>query len=231
MQTHVRGVLSAGILVALAGCSSATPEPVLQTGPEAEVTIDGLTRVDNARVAVVYQKADADFTPYTKFILDPVEVAYQKDPGGRTRSTGAGASPGNYQLTSTQMETLKRLFREAVVEALTADGGYELTTERGPDVLRITAELVDLIVSNPTENTAGRQQNFTRSYGEVTLIMELRDAQSGDILVRAAERRDPTRDTSGGLVRVSSAFAQSDVRRMFQGWARILREGLDAIRT
>ena len=214
----------------MSGCASAPP-PTVQTGPEAEVTVDGLTRVDNPLVAVVYRKADVDLTPYKRFILDPVAVAYQRDPQGRTRSTGGGGGAGNFALTASQMETLKRLFREAVVEALTKDDGYELTEEPAPDVLRVTAELIDLIVSNPTEgSTGGREQQYTSSYGEVTLILELRDSQSGEIFARAAERRDPTRDRGGGLVRVSPTFVQSDVRRMFDQWGAVLRTGLDAIR-
>ncbi len=127
------------------------------------------------------------------------------------------------------METLKRLFREAVVEALTKDDGYELTTEPGPDVLRITASLIDLVVSVPTER-GGRQDVYTRSYGMVSLIIELRDSQSGEILARAGDRRDPTRDTSAGLARVSPVFVRSDTRRLFRHWGDLLRERLDAIR-
>ena len=227
MKLHARSIFGAATLVAMAGCSS-TPPPTLQTGPEAEVTVDGLTRVDNPLVAVVYRKADVDLTPYTKFILDPVQVAYQTDPQGRRQSTGGGGA-GNFELTPSQMETLKRLFREAVEEAMTKDDGYELTTEPGPDVMRVTAELIDLIVSNPTQS-AGRQTNLTRSYGQITLILELRDSQSGEIYARAAERRDPTRGGGEDMVRVSPAFVQSDVRSMFQAWGGVLRTGLDAIR-
>ena len=127
---------------------------VFSTGiPEAEVTVDGLVRVDNAVVPVAYRKPDMDLTPYTRFMLDPVEVAYQKDPGNRMRSGGAGTND-NFALSPSQMETLKGMFREAVVAALTNDDGYELTTEPGPDVLRIAASLVDLVVRRA--DTAGR---------------------------------------------------------------------------
>jgi hypothetical protein len=128
------------------------------------------------------------------------------------------------------METLKRLFREAVVEALTKDDGYELTTEPGPDVLRVTAALIDLVVSVPTRQDAGRQESFVRSYGLVTLVLELRDGQSGEILARAGDRRDPTRDTTGRLARVSPTFVRADVRMLFEYWGELLRERLDALR-
>ncbi len=169
-----------------------------------------------------------DLTPYTRFMLDPVEVAYQRDPGNRRRSGGAGAND-NFALSPSQMETLKDLFQEAVVEALTKDDGYELMTEPGPDVLRITASLIDLVVRVPTERD-GRQAMATQSYGLVTLILELRDSQSGEIFARAGDRRDPTRDTSAGLAEVSPTFMRSDTNRLFQHWADLLRERLDAFR-
>ena len=175
-------VFSTGILVVVAGCASTTPPPTLQTGPEAEVTVDGLVRVDNAVVPVAYRKPDMDLTPYTRFMLDPVEVAYQRDPGNRRQSGVVGAND-NFALTPSQMETLKGMFRDAVVAALTKDDGYELTTEPGPDVLRITAALVDLVVRVPTQPDS-RQRSFTRSYGLVTAVLELRDSQSGEILAR-----------------------------------------------
>jgi hypothetical protein len=229
MNSLLRTIGSAGLLVAAAGCSSAPP-PTLQTGPDAEVTVDGLVRVDNSVVPVSYVKPDMDLTPYTRFMLDPVEVAYQRDPGNTRRSVGAGGAPGNFALTPSQMETFKSEFQDAVVEALTKDDGYELTTEPGPDVMRITAALIDLVVSVPTEQL-GRQQTYARSYGLVSLILELRDSESGEILARAADRRDPTRNTDAQLAHVSTAYVRADVRRLFNHWADLLRERLDAFRT
>ena len=226
MNSCLCRVFSTGILVAVAGCAS-TPPPTLQTGPNAEVSVDGLVRVDNAVVPVAYRKPDMDLTPYTRFMLDPVEVAYQKDPGNLRRSRGG--SDDNFALSPSQMETLKSMFQEAVVEALTKDDGYELTTEPAPDVLRITASLIDLVVSVPTDR-AGRQQVYTRSYGLVSLIVELRDSQTGEILARAADRRDPTRDTSMSLAHVSPTYMRSDTRRLFEHWATLLRERIDAFR-
>lgn len=216
-------------LVTVSGCASGPkPEPTLQTGPNAEVTIDGLVRVDNAAVPVVYVKPDMDLKPYTRFMLDPVEVAYKKDPGNR-RSSGVAGAEGNFALTPSQMENLRGMFQEAIVEALTRDNGYELVTEPGPDVLRVTAALLDLEVRVPTERS-GRQDVFTRSYGEVSLILELRDSQSGEILVRAGDRQDPTRDADIRMAEVSPSYVRADTMRLFRYWANLFRERLDAVR-
>ena len=44
------------------------------------------------------------------------------------------------------MQTLKETFREEIERALTEDEGYELVSEPGPNVLRLDAFLIDLIV-------------------------------------------------------------------------------------
>ncbi len=128
------------------------------------------------------------------------------------------------------MENLKSWFQDAVVEALSGDGGYRIVDIPGPDVLRITAELIDLIVRIPTQRTSGRGGMAVRSYGEVTAVLEVRDSQSGEILARAADRRDPTATAAQEMVEVRASFVRSDTRRLFGFWAGLLRQRLDQLR-
>jgi hypothetical protein len=86
------------------------------------------------------------------------------------------------------------------------------------------------VVRVPTENTAGRQRTYARSYGEVTLILELRDSESEEILARVADRRDPTRNTDTHLAEVSPVFVRGDTERLFHYWADLLRQRLDEVR-
>ncbi len=68
------------------------------------------------------------------------------------------------------------------------------------------------------------------SYGVVTLIVEARDSESGEILARAAERSDLTPGGNRDLVQVSSTFVRADARRLFWHYAGLLRERLDELR-
>ena len=220
MSSRLLPLIAVGTFLAASGCASGpAPLPTVSTGPDAEVSIDGLYRVDNSIMQLAYAKPDLDLSPYTALMLDPVSVAYQENPG-----------PGaDFELTKRQMETLKEIFQTEVVKALTEDDGYELVSEPAPNVLEVTTYLVDLVVRVPTERTGGRNRNFAVSYGEVTLIIELRDSQSREILARVGDRRDPTR-SPGELVEVSPTFVRSDVTRMFRQWATFMRERLDQIR-
>jgi hypothetical protein len=220
-----RNVLVLALAASVSACASAaTPPPSI--APDAQPSIDGLYRVDNSVLQFAEAKRDLDLTRYDAFMLGPVEVAYQQDPTVRT----PGQQDSNFALTERQMETLKDTFRDEIQTALTEDDGYTLVEASGPNVLRLDAYLIDLVVRFDREATVGRSRQYTESYGEVTMILELKDSQSGEILARVADRRDPTR-AAYGVVEVRSTLVRSDVTRMFRFWGTTLRERLDAVRS
>ena len=228
MKKSIMCLGAAGILVGWASAPvSASAPPTLQTAPE--VTFDGLHRVENSALALGYMKPGVDLRGYTAIMLDPVAVSYQKDPGNRY-SRGTGGGDNNFALNSRQMENFKGWFQEAVVEALSADDGYQIVYAPGPDVLRINAQLIDLIVRTPTQQTGGRGQTTTRSYYEVTVVVEAYDSETGEILARAAERRDPTNNPRDELVSVVPGIVQANTRALFGYWAAVMRTRLDELR-
>jgi len=60
-----------------------TSGPTIQTGPDAEMTFDGLTRVDNSESDLAWVRADIDLGYYHKVILEGtgVEFGLVDDPG------------------------------------------------------------------------------------------------------------------------------------------------------
>jgi hypothetical protein len=229
----LRGPGYSGLLVALPcvltlACAAPPLKPLeLEMGPDAEITADGLHRAKNAKLGRVWVKPDADFASYTHVMLDPVEVAYKRKPKGRR----FGSTNSNFALTKKQTSDLKRRLREAFVAELTKGGLYTMTEEPGSRVLRIGANLIDLVVHVPTENTGGSEQTFTSSTGEMTLLMELHDSLSGEILARVADRRD-VRAAGYGTNDLYFSNAVTDtgaVRRVFKLWAEILRMRLEEV--
>jgi hypothetical protein len=214
----------AAVVAIAAGCAASSGSPP-SISPTAERSLDGLYRVDNSVLQFAEAKLDLDLSGYDAFMLGPVAVTYQKEPGVRTGASG----DGNIALTERQMTTLKEVYLEEIEKALTEDGGYRLVTTPGPNVLRLDAYLLDLVMRVDIEATVGRSRAFTTSYGEVSMILELHDSESGQVLARVAERRDPTRNPNG-MVEISRTFVRADVTRMFRNWAQTLRERLDAVR-
>ena len=62
-----------GAVLAVASCAS---EPTIQTGPNAEVTFDGLHRVDNSAFKDAWVDPDIDFSRYNKIL--PGGAFYQQ---------------------------------------------------------------------------------------------------------------------------------------------------------
>jgi Protein of unknown function (DUF3313) len=95
----------------------------------------------------------------------------------------------------------------------------------GPDVLRVKVNIINLYVNAPDTLTAGRTRTYTASAGEMTLVAEMFDSESGQVLARAVDRRDARR--AGNLSFANSVTNSSEARIIASSWARILRDALD----
>jgi hypothetical protein len=216
--------------IALLGCAQPPPPEIeIDTGPGAEVSADGLYRVTNPVYREAWVKPDADFASYSQVLLDPVEIAYKREP----RKTRYRGTESNFALTAKQMSDLKRYFTQAFEKELAGSSAFELVEVSGPRVLRVQAAIIDLVVKVPTETLPGSQSVFTTSTGEMTLLLELRDALSGEILARVVDRREARavgRVGSHDLYHSSAVTNTDAVGRVVRRRAQILRAHLDQIR-
>jgi len=219
-------VLATAALLATA-CSSAGPPPIeYKTSGDLPVTADGLHRIHSVRVAAAYLKPGASFANYKQIVIDPVTVSYKSPPRNATTSN---RSRGNFALSETNMDRLKRTFQEVFEEELAKSQDYRITREPGPDALRVTGHIVDLVVDAPPQR--GSTYDFVMKAGEMTIILDVRDSLTGEPLARVADRR-AIRPASGGASTLhysTPVRAWSDVRARFRIWASLLREGLDEL--
>jgi len=200
---------------ALAGCAS--------TRPAMPDEWDGLVRQPGTRLNAVFVKPDAEIVAYRNVLLDPVEVSFARnwDPNRGGRSQVGRLNASDMQAIQTG---LAELFRETFRAEL-ARGGYQLVDETGPDTLRVTASIVDLYVTAPDTMSAGRSRTYTANSGRMTLVAELRDSVTGEILARAVDARSGR--STGAWDITNRATNTNDARRAMGIWARALREALD----
>ena len=112
-------------------------------------------------------------------------------------------------------------------ETLSENGGYGIVEEAGEDVLLVRPAIIDLDVTAPDTMSAGRSYTFASNAGEATLVVELSDSVTGDLLARAADRR-ASRDniTLQWTTRVSN---RADAKRLMKHWATLLRDAMDEV--
>jgi hypothetical protein len=135
MQKCFLALLTAVPLIV--ACS--TTEPTIQTGDNAEVILDRLHRVDNTSVGLAFVDPDADFSQYTKILLDPLDMSSVEivQP-----SRSAGNRRNDWVLTDQDKANLRRHYREVFTRELQKTGDHEIVEQAGPAVLRITARMI-----------------------------------------------------------------------------------------
>ena len=102
---------------------------------------------------------------------------------------------------------------------------FTMTDRPGPDVLIIEGALLD-IVSNVPPDIVGSGEIYLDRVGEATLVLQLVDSMSGEVLARAAERR--AAQPAGRMgIQSSPVTTWNEVRRLARRWAVKLRDGLD----
>jgi hypothetical protein len=194
------------------------------TGPD--VILGTLHKVDNARVGLAYVDPNADFSLYTKIMLDPLDVDKVEivQP-----SRSSAARRNDWVLNDSDKEKLQKNYMEVFTRELQETGDYEIVTTPGPDVLRITASLTGIAPNAAKDDSRSRAMGRTRVYssgaGSMSIAFGFTDSDSGEILgiVKDARRGRPVWGINNSVTNMS------DVRIMFGHWARMIRARLDIV--
>ena len=217
------------LAAAAAGCTST---PTFQTGEDAEVSFDGLTRMEGTIMDAVWALTDIDLTAYRKVMFEGIGVEYREVSGPYSGRAGSSTARMRSQTEFRLHPDTRALFEEEISAAfrdeMASSEVFEIVEEAGPEVLLIRGGLLDVVSRVPPE-TIGRSRIFLDSVGEATLILEIRSSVSNSIYVRAVDRRAAA---SGATMRESSRVSnRAEVRRLGRRWGSMLREGVDTLLT
>lgn len=216
----VIAIAAAAIIV---GCSSA---PTVQTGPNAETTFDGLVRIDNARFTAAWVDPEIDLTQYNKVMPGGAEFQF-RNVQKTSRSMARSSNENEFWISDSSREKLVDTVSEVFAEELQRSEHFAFAEEPGADTLVIVGALHDIVSRVPPEQV-GRSEIWLSSLGEATLIIEISDSLSGEVIYRAVDRR-AIQSVGGQMIRANSATTWGEVRRWARRWATSLRDGLDSI--
>jgi hypothetical protein len=214
------GFVSLVLASALLGGCASTPRAV-----EA-VEWDGLVRQPHARLNAVFVRPGIkeQMSGFQSVILDPVDVSFASE-FENVRRTGRISRDLNAADLAAIQRGLADQFQQVFREELQG-GGYQIVDTAGPETLRVSAAIVDLFIAAPeAAQPIGRGNTYTANAGRMTLVLEMRESVTGEILVRAVDARSG-RD-SGMWTVTNRATNTAEARRAMRTWARALREGLD----
>ena len=217
MRLGIAGTIVA-VAMLFAGVTQAAKPPT---------TWDGLVQVPSKRLDLVYLQPGADFRGYTKVILDPTQVSFEKN--WKRDYNRSASSPAN-RISDKEIE---RTISEAASAATDifakawTKGGFAVVQTPGDDVLRVTTGVLNISVSAPDRMTAGRSRTFSREAGRATFFVEVRDSVTGALLGRAVDQRI----VGDNLMQWrTSGSNRADFRREVERWAEISVRGMNELK-
>ncbi len=215
-MTRIPSIRFSVLVLIAAAASGCGPQPT-QPKPTGEVNIEGLQAVAAKNFEVAFVRPGVTFADYQKLMVDELELAFR--------------TPDREQNQFPLGEDQKTRFRAAMATAFGKELGQlenvEVVTESGPDVLALNVRVQDIVARAPGRRVgAGGRAGFAlETVGEMTLVLELRDSQSEEVLVRAFDRR-----AFEGAAMVSGESVVSTwqgVDRIVARWASRTRQGLE----
>ncbi|MCV2352724.1 DUF3313 domain-containing protein [Paucibacter sp. B2R-40] len=210
-------LLSAVCVALLAGCAS--------TGNSGKQEWDGLVRRPDSRIDAVFVRPDAELVAFRSVLLDPVQISFAPnfDPNQGRRSLSGRLNADDLAAIK---ERLAGLFHETFRAEL-ARGGYTLVDVPGPETLRVTPAIVNLFISAPGDTTVGRSRVYTTDSGQMTVVLEIRDSVTGQVLARAVDGRNGR--FSGQMTWTNRQTNLADAQHAITIWATALRRGMDEV--
>jgi len=169
----------------------------------------------------LYVRPGASLKGYAHVRLEPLQVAFDKnwDPNS--------SRVGTNRLTKDDFDRIKKALADEFAKVWTKDlkdAGYDVVTEAGEDVLDVTPFVVDLYIAAPDKPTAGRSRTYTADPGRMTLVSELRDSDTGQILARAIDARSKSWNS---FMVASSVSNMSAASQIISRWAAALVDALN----
>lgn len=196
-----------------------------------DVKMDGLTVMSSIGNTEIQSKKDVDWSAYTKYQITPVDVSFRKNwkrDYNREKLTLSG------QITDKDMakirESVGNMVYEEFDKALQTKGGLTRVDEADSITLLFKPEIINLDVYAPdVRQSSVVSKSYIRQVGKATLVLEVHDAVSGEILTRWVDtREDPDYGYYEWANRVTNIYR---AKQMVRIWANRLVEGLEKMKT
>lgn len=221
----------------LAACSSSPRAPQFSSE---DTMLDGkLLRVTNADANIVYADPTADLSAYDQILIDPldlesVNIIQPHTNGGVLRNT-------QWVIDDESRAFMSKAYSETLTRNLGTQGRYQLATQPGPGVLRISARITD-VEPNATRDdnrsvSPGVRRTYTEGIRTMAIAFVLTDSENGEVIATIKDVNSGNIELGANRIRTTESDQRplyredsipDDLHLQFGRWARMLRTRMDA---
>jgi hypothetical protein len=201
--------------------SACAPQPIVPVAAST-TDLDGLQKVSSRYFDIAFARPGVDFSQYKTVLLSGSELAFK--------------TPDRSQQQFPLADEQKNRFRQQLDEEFAAElanlENLSLTDKAGPDTLSVQVRVQDILATVPGQATgrSGWGSLSLRAMGEATLVIELHDSESGEILARVYDRR-AVEGVAIAQQQTAPLMRWEDVESMSKRWASTVRNRLDVLVT
>jgi len=197
----------------------AKKKPEMQMGSDAEISFDGLHRVDHVRMDQVWAKPGIDLSHYDAVMFANAGIQYRPVKDYRRNDRSAEFFP----IEDKQRARLEDAVRDALVDEFKKFEHYKVVDQAGLGTLTVKIGLIDVTSFVPPE-PMGRGGIYLKDLGQATLVLEVGDSVTGEVLARVVD----TRHAESPFMQESNPVTNmSEVKRSVRSWGATVRKRLD----
>jgi hypothetical protein len=163
---------------------------------------------------VDYKNSEINFSQYDSLLINDLDVSNTKIVPPPWKED----QPFKWEVSEKNVTALQSAFRESMHDQISANDGYPIVTESGPGVMEISVRIVSFMPY------ADRKEKVTtRGSGEMRIHVEVRDAQSEELIAIHEGAQEVGQDYGP-----NSDFArQGNLKALFDFWGQRIRIAMD----
>jgi hypothetical protein len=161
-----------------------------------------------------YQRPGLDFAQFHSLLINDLDVSNAKIVPPPWKAD----KPFKWKVADKNIKALQAAFQESMRDGISANDGYPIVAEPGPGVMEVSVRIVSFM-----PYAERKERVSTRGAGEMRIHVELRDAQSEELLAIYEGPQEV-----GQKFRPNSDLTrQQDLKMLFDIWGRRIRESMD----
>ena len=202
-------------LAAVVGCAPQPTRPLDKTSFDFE----GLEQIPTRNFTAGFGRPDTDFTNYAGVIVNDVQLAFRTP----------DRSQNQFPLNTENKDRFSAFLKDQFIAEFADLQNIRLVDTPGPTVIDLHVRVQDILATIPGQRVGaiGRATFALEAIGEVTLVIELRDSESEEVLVRVFDQQALE---GVAMFQDDRPVARwPDIEQLCRQWARRVREGLDVL--
>ena len=214
------GLAAAASLVFSIFSTPAAAQSIFATGADADVTAEGLQRIDPLIMEAAWVRPDFDLSHYSKILVVPTAVHFRDIPKRQTNARSR-INTVDFPLPDARKQWIRDLWERVVSDEFSQEEIFDRTDGVGPDVLVVQGLLVDVVSHIPPE-TFGSSYTVVADPWSVVIVLELRDAATVELIARTIDHQ-----VVEGNAELSEIWYRTE--GLARDWAQVLTDRLQQL--